>query len=94
MHLYRSSNSWQCPFCSHTLSTKATNLTVASPDDPTKPSVKKSYYQACNFCRWTSRSVGIPDKDMSKTLAFFQGNMSVFMLPLLLFLARKISEHW
>ncbi|CAK8697288.1 unnamed protein product [Clavelina lepadiformis] len=60
----RSSTSWQCPACSHTLSTRASNSIIPSAEDPSKSISKKTYYQACNFCRWTTRGIGMPDKDV------------------------------
>lgn len=48
----------------HTLSTRATNIPAPLPDDPTKTAMKKAYYLACGFCRWTSRDVGMADKSV------------------------------
>ncbi|TNN39595.1 Dynactin subunit 4 [Liparis tanakae] len=49
----------------HTLSTRATNIPAPLPDDPTKTAMKKAYYLACGFCRWTSRDVGMADKSVA-----------------------------
>ncbi|MEQ2177164.1 hypothetical protein GOODEAATRI_001022 [Goodea atripinnis] len=49
----------------HTLSTRATNIPAPLPDDPTKTTMKKAYYLACGFCRWTSR-------DISKLIEYYQ----------------------
>ena len=68
LFLFRSSNSWLCPSCSNCLSTKATNYTIPPSNESEKPIPKKSYYLICHFCRWTSRSVGIPDKDIGEPL--------------------------
>uniref|UniRef100_A0A4W5LYY9 Dynactin subunit 4 n=1 Tax=Hucho hucho TaxID=62062 RepID=A0A4W5LYY9_9TELE len=49
----------------HTLSTRATNIPAPLPDDPSKTAMKKAYYLACGFCRWTSRDVGMADKSVA-----------------------------
>uniref|UniRef100_A0A8C6TGV3 Dynactin subunit 4 n=1 Tax=Neogobius melanostomus TaxID=47308 RepID=A0A8C6TGV3_9GOBI len=56
---------FDCPCCMHTLSTRATNIPAPLPDDPTKTTMKKAYYLACGFCRWTSRDVGMADKSVA-----------------------------
>lgn len=61
---YRCANCFDCPCCMHTLSTRATNVPAPLPDDPTKTAMKKAYYLACGFCRWTSRDVGMADKSV------------------------------
>ncbi|XP_061421050.1 dynactin subunit 4 isoform X2 [Lethenteron reissneri] len=58
----RCANCSDCPCCSHTLSTRATNIPVPNPDDPGKMVSKKAYYLACGFCHWTSRDAAMPDK--------------------------------
>eukprot|EP00088_Acartia_fossae_P002801 TRINITY_DN11168_c0_g1_i11.p1 TRINITY_DN11168_c0_g1~~TRINITY_DN11168_c0_g1_i11.p1 ORF type:complete len:512 (-),score=92.70 TRINITY_DN11168_c0_g1_i11:774-2279(-) len=58
----RCANCFDCPHCGHTLSTRASSVSVPSPDDPTKMTAKKVYYLACAFCRWTSRDIGLPDQ--------------------------------
>ncbi|GAA6068824.1 dynactin subunit 4 isoform X1, partial [Tachysurus ichikawai] len=63
-------NCFDCPCCMHTLSTRATNIPTPLPDDPTKTTMKKAYYLACGFCRWTSRDVGMADKSVGKELLF------------------------
>ncbi|CAB1326939.1 unnamed protein product [Coregonus sp. 'balchen'] len=50
------------PCCMPPLSTRATNIPAPLPDDPSKTTMKKAYYLACGFCRWTSRDVGMADK--------------------------------
>ncbi|KAI5100842.1 dynactin subunit 4 isoform X1 [Silurus meridionalis] len=61
----RCANCFDCPCCMHTLSTRATNIPAPMPDDPTKTTMKKAYYLACGFCRWTSRDVGMADKSVA-----------------------------
>ncbi|KAA0709612.1 Dynactin subunit 4 [Triplophysa tibetana] len=61
----RCANCFDCPCCMHTLSTRATNIPAPLPDDPTKTAMKKAYYLACGFCRWTSRDVGMADKSVA-----------------------------
>lgn len=62
----RCANCFDCPCCMHTLSTRATNIPAPLPDDPTKTAMKKAYYLACGFCRWTSRDVGMADKSVGE----------------------------
>ncbi|XP_071479567.1 dynactin subunit 4-like [Diadema antillarum] len=59
----RCGNCLDCPSCQHTLSHRATSVAVPDPKDPTKTTTKKVYYLACGLCRWTSRDVGMADKD-------------------------------
>ncbi|KAI1898252.1 hypothetical protein AGOR_G00070420 [Albula goreensis] len=61
----RCANCFDCPCCMHTLSTRATNIPAPLPDDPAKTAMKKAYYLACGFCRWTSRDVGMADKSVA-----------------------------
>uniref|UniRef100_A0A1A8ICQ9 Dynactin subunit 4 n=2 Tax=Nothobranchius TaxID=28779 RepID=A0A1A8ICQ9_NOTKU len=61
----RCANCFDCPSCMHTLSTRATNIPAPLPDDPSKTTMKKAYYLACGFCRWTSRDVGMADKSVA-----------------------------
>ncbi|KAB0395753.1 hypothetical protein E2I00_002420 [Balaenoptera physalus] len=61
----RCANCFDCPGCMHTLSTRATSISTQLPDDPAKTTVKKAYYLACGFCRWTSRDVGMADKSVA-----------------------------
>jgi len=61
----RCANCFDCPHCGHTLSTRASSVSVPSPDDPTKMTAKKVYYLACAFCRWTSRDIGLPDQSVA-----------------------------
>ncbi|CAJ0964591.1 unnamed protein product, partial [Ranitomeya imitator] len=60
----RCANCFDCPCCMHTLSTRATSIPAPLPDDPAKTTMKKAYYLACGFCRWTSRDVGMADKSV------------------------------
>ena len=64
--LPRCANCFDCPCCMHTLSTRATSIPAPLPDDPAKTTMKKAYYLACGFCRWTSRDVGMADKSVGK----------------------------
>ncbi|XP_062943048.1 dynactin subunit 4 isoform X1 [Cynocephalus volans] len=61
----RCANCFDCPGCMHTLSTRATSISTQLPDDPAKTTLKKAYYLACGFCRWTSRDVGMADKSVA-----------------------------
>ncbi|MEE6478446.1 hypothetical protein FKM82_011850 [Ascaphus truei] len=61
----RCANCFDCPCCMHTLSTRATSIPTQLPDDPAKTTMKKAYYLACGFCRWTSRDVGMADKSVA-----------------------------
>ncbi|XP_036096077.1 dynactin subunit 4 isoform X3 [Molossus molossus] len=61
----RCTNCFDCPGCMHTLSTRATSISTQLPDDPAKTTMKKAYYLACGFCRWTSRDVGMADKSVA-----------------------------
>ncbi|KAM4038345.1 dynactin subunit 4 [Anomaloglossus baeobatrachus] len=61
----RCANCFDCPCCMHTLSTRATSIPAPLPDDPAKTTMKKAYYLACGFCRWTSRDVGMADKSVA-----------------------------
>lgn len=61
----RCANCLDCPYCSHTLSTRATSIATPSPEDPTKLVGKKLYYLACAFCRWTSRDIGLKDQNVA-----------------------------
>lgn len=63
---HRCANCFDCPGCMHTLSTRATSISTQLPDDPAKTAVKKAYYLACGFCRWTSRDVGMADKSVGE----------------------------
>uniref|UniRef100_A0A4X1TB70 Dynactin subunit 4 n=1 Tax=Sus scrofa TaxID=9823 RepID=A0A4X1TB70_PIG len=68
----RCANCFDCPGCMHTLSTRATSISTQLPDDPAKTAVKKAYYLACGFCRWTSRDVGGPQYEMNKLIEYYQ----------------------
>jgi len=66
----RCANCFDCPSCGHTLSTRATSMTIAAPltegeAQPSKPMTKKVYYLACGFCRWTTRDIGLPDQGVA-----------------------------
>lgn len=69
----------------HTLSTRATNIPAPLPDDPTKTAMKKAYYLACGFCRWTSRDVGMADKSVGGCLC----NAAIFTALYLYFNSKK-----
>jgi len=70
-------NCFDCPSCGNALSTRASNVTLAStasdPDGGTTSATpdakggasKKVFYLACGFCRWSSRDVGIPDQTVA-----------------------------
>lgn len=62
MRKQRCGNCFDCPSCGHTLSTRATAVVHAKPDDPGKTTAQKAYYLACGFCRWSTRDSGIPDQ--------------------------------
>lgn len=66
----------------HTLSTRATNIPAPLADDPTKTTMKKAYYLACGFCRWTSRDVGMADKSVGRHLSNFHINGVGILLAL------------
>ncbi|CAH0553048.1 unnamed protein product [Brassicogethes aeneus] len=58
----RCSNCLVCPSCQQELWPRvAATKTSANPDEP-KQVVKKMHYLLCQFCRWSSRDVGIPDQ--------------------------------
>ena len=79
MSFYRCANCFDCPSCRHTLSTRATSISVPNPDDPGKVTPKKVYYLACGFCRWTSRDVGIPDQVVGKNINLFTCKVRIIM---------------
>lgn len=58
----KSANCSQCPSCLHVLSTRATTRPVTSEDETGTETMRKCYYLACTFCRWSSREVGIEDR--------------------------------
>uniref|UniRef100_H2YNG3 Dynactin subunit 4 n=1 Tax=Ciona savignyi TaxID=51511 RepID=H2YNG3_CIOSA len=58
------SNLWRCPSCIHPLFTRATSTLYPPSGESSKPTVKMVYYQVCTFCRWSTRCVGIPDKEV------------------------------
>ncbi|XP_033110123.1 dynactin subunit 4-like [Anneissia japonica] len=58
----RCANCFDCPSCSHTLSTRATSVAHTDTEDQKKSTTRKVYYLACGFCRWTSRDIGMKDK--------------------------------
>jgi len=61
----RCANCFDCPSCSHTLSTRATSMPCPSSDDPSKLVPRKVYYLACAFCRWTSRDISLADQTVA-----------------------------
>nr|CAD7457559.1 unnamed protein product [Timema tahoe] len=56
---------FDCPSCTHTMSTRAVSLSTPNPDDPKKVTTRKVYYLVCGFCRWTSRDIGLPDQTVA-----------------------------
>lgn len=50
-----------CPSCEQELSPRIAS-TKAPAEGEEKVSTKKMYYLFCQFCRWSSRDVGIPDQ--------------------------------
>jgi len=63
----RCANCFDCPSCGHTLSTRATSMTVAPQVEgvdgqPAKPLTKKTYFLECFFCHWSTRQSSIPCK--------------------------------
>ncbi|XP_055711094.1 dynactin subunit 4 [Phlebotomus papatasi] len=71
---YKCSSCFDCPSCQHTLSARATTVTVprkadeepAAGDSKAAAAItRKMYYLACLACRWTSRDVGIPDQTVA-----------------------------
>ncbi|KAG2455275.1 DCTN4 protein, partial [Polypterus senegalus] len=72
----RCANCFDCPCCMHTLSTRATNIPAPLADDPAKTTMKKAYYLACGFCRWTSRDVGMADKSVGEAKTHFMQSQS------------------
>ncbi|KAF6773808.1 hypothetical protein AHF37_07540 [Paragonimus kellicotti] len=65
MRKHRCGNCFDCPSCGHTLSTRATAVMLAKPDEPGKTVAQKAYYLTCGFCRWSTRDSGIPDQRQS-----------------------------
>lgn len=62
MRKHRCGQCFDCPSCGHTLSTRATAVVRAKPEEPGKTMAQKAYYLTCSFCRWTTRDSGIPDQ--------------------------------
>nr|CAD7203091.1 unnamed protein product [Timema douglasi] len=58
----RCATCFDCPSCTHTMSTRAVPISTPNPDDPKKVITRKVYYLVCGFCRWTSRDIGLPDQ--------------------------------
>nr|CAD7266176.1 unnamed protein product [Timema shepardi] len=61
----RCATCFDCPSCTHTMSTRAVPLSTPNPDDPKKVITRKVYYLVCGFCRWTSRDIGLPDQTVA-----------------------------
>lgn len=69
----RCNSCFDCPSCQHTLSARATTVTIPRRSDEAskegegddKAITRKMYYLACLACRWTSRDVGIPDQTVA-----------------------------
>ncbi|KAJ8939603.1 hypothetical protein NQ318_010610 [Aromia moschata] len=57
----RCGNCYVCPSCQQELSTRIASKGSVNPEDA-KSTPKKMYYLSCQFCRWSSRDVGIPDQ--------------------------------
>ncbi|XP_066926026.1 dynactin subunit 4-like [Clytia hemisphaerica] len=60
----RCANCFDCPSCGHSLSVRATAVSVGGNplDESPKTNVKKMHYLNCGFCRWTTRDVGLADQ--------------------------------
>ncbi|KAK2490681.1 hypothetical protein MC885_017240 [Smutsia gigantea] len=63
-------DSHYCPSCLENMPSaeaklKKNSISTQLPDDPAKSTMKKAYYLACGFCRWTSRDVGMADKSVA-----------------------------
>lgn len=63
----RCNRCFDCPCCQHTLSARATTVSIPKTEKTegegdSKVITKKIYYLACLACRWTTRDVGIPDQ--------------------------------
>ncbi|CAG9823358.1 unnamed protein product [Phaedon cochleariae] len=58
----RCGNCYICPCCEQELSTRIASTKTLSDTEDTKTTPKKMYYLSCQFCRWSSRDVGIPDQ--------------------------------
>ena len=89
----RCANCFDCPHCSHTLSTRATSIAVPSAEDPSKMVAKKVYYLACAFCRWTSRDIGLPDQNVASGGWPDQENVSSERITALLEHYRSIAQR-
>jgi dynactin 4 len=68
----RCNSCFDCPSCHHTLSARATTVTLPKKVDDdgkeiesSKPVSRKMYYLSCLACRWTSRDVGISDQTVA-----------------------------
>ncbi|XP_028131036.1 dynactin subunit 4 [Diabrotica virgifera virgifera] len=57
----RCGNCYNCPSCEQELSPRMAS-TKAPAEGEEKVTTKKMYYLYCQFCRWSSRDVGIPDQ--------------------------------
>lgn len=90
MRKHRCGNCFDCPSCGHTLSTRATAVVHAKPDEPGRTTAQKAYFLACGFCRWITRDSGIPDQQQAaggwqeKISPHFKRVCSKFYLLLLL----------
>ncbi|KAG5879779.1 hypothetical protein JTB14_001796 [Gonioctena quinquepunctata] len=58
----RCGNCYICPSCEQELSTRIASSKTPSDTEDAKVTPKKMYYLSCQFCRWSSRDVGIPDQ--------------------------------
>ncbi|CAG9864274.1 unnamed protein product [Phyllotreta striolata] len=57
----RCGNCYICPSCEQELSPRVAS-SKASAEGDEKVAARKMYYLFCQFCRWSSRDVGIPDQ--------------------------------
>merc|ERR1712142_1214799 len=88
----RCGNCFDCPSCQHTLSTRATSISVPCSQDANKAIPKKVYYLACGFCRWTSRDVAIPDQTVANGSWPEQENPNAARISNLLDYYRQLAQ--
>nr|CAD7403766.1 unnamed protein product [Timema cristinae] len=79
----RCATCFDCPSCTHTMSTRAVSLSTPNPDDPKKVTTHKVYYLVCGFCRWTSRDIGLPDQTvgMYHQIDQFNSRLGGYLIP-------------
>ncbi|ESO05040.1 hypothetical protein HELRODRAFT_172053 [Helobdella robusta] len=61
----RCGSCFDCPTCNHALSTRATSIMSDEACEDGSKTLKKAFYLACGFCRWSSRDVGIKDQSVA-----------------------------